>query len=147
MARLLTLLLLYRAGFEVGRYISLEKVIEESKETYYESLGLSSKGWHEGKHDMLPWTDYLLGILIAAYRKFEERVGVLAAVRGSKTEMVLRTIEQMRGDFSVSELQAKCPGVGLDLIRRILRRERKAGLLESPGRGPAARWKKVAIPN
>ncbi len=143
MARLLTLLLLYRAGYEVGRYISLEKVIEESKETYYEALGRSSQGWHEGKHDLLPWADYLLGVLIAAYRKFEERVGVLAAVRGSKTEMVLRAIEQMRGDFSVSELQAKCPGVGLDLIRRILRREREAGRLESPGRGPAARWKKV----
>jgi Fic family protein len=145
MARLLTLLLLYRAGNDVGRYISLEKIIEESKETYYEALGLSSQGWHDGKHDLLPWADYLLGVLVAAYRKFEERVGVLAAARGSKTEMVLRAIEQMRGDFSVSELQAKCPGVGLDLIRRILGRERQAGRLESPGRGPAARWKKVPI--
>lgn len=147
MARLLTLLLLYRAGHEVGRYISLEKVVEESKETYYESLGRSSQEWHEGKHDLLPWTDYLLGVLIAAYRKFEERVGVLAAARGSKTEMVLGAIGQMRGDFSVSELQAKCPGVGLDLIRRILRREREGGRLECPDRGPAARWRKVQNPN
>jgi hypothetical protein len=86
-------------------------------------------------------------VLIAAYRKFEERVGVLAAARGSKTEMVLGAIGQMRGDLSVSELQAKCPGVGLDLIRRILRREREGRRLECPDRGPAARWRKVRNPN
>jgi len=69
--RLLTLLLLYQSGFEVGRYVSLEKTIEESRETYYESLLSSSHHWHEGRHDMSPWLVCLLGALIAASRQLE----------------------------------------------------------------------------
>lgn len=73
--RLLTLLLLYQAGYEVGRYISLERLIEESKETYYEVLLKSSHDWHEAKHDLRPWWNYFLGTLVTGYKEFEERVG------------------------------------------------------------------------
>jgi Fic family protein len=142
MARLQSLLLLYQAGFEVGRYISLEMIIEQSKESYYEALQLSSQGWHEGQHSLLPWTEYFLGVLVAAYRDFEQRVGLLTTARGAKTEMVLEAIQAMRGEFSVKQLQERCPHVGIDLIRRILREQRQTGALECSGRGPDARWRK-----
>ena len=75
-SRLFTLLLLYHHGFRVGRYVSLERLIEESQESYYEALKDSSEAWHEGKHDLVPWWAYFLGIVRSAYREFEERVGV-----------------------------------------------------------------------
>jgi Fic family protein len=89
MARLLTLLLLYQAGYGVGRYISLERVVEESKESYYDTLYRSSQGWHEGRHTLVPWTEYFLGTMLAAYKEFENRVGILTDGRGAKTELVL----------------------------------------------------------
>ena len=143
MARLLTLLLLYRAGYEVGRYISLERIVERSKESYYDVLQKSSIGWHEGRHDLIPWTEYFLGIVTAAYKELEERVGTLTSARGAKSEMVLDAIRATFGEFSVKELQARCPHVGIDLIRRILREQRQAGNLECLGRGPDARWRRL----
>jgi len=143
MARLLSLLLLYQAGFDVGCYVSLEKIVEQSKESYYESLYQTSQGWHEGKHSLLHWTEYFLGVLVAAYRKFEQRVGLLTTARGAKTEMVLEAIRAMHGEFSVKDLQDRCPHVGIDLIRRILRQQRQAKALECLGRGPDARWRKI----
>ena len=103
MARLLTLLLLYQAGYEVGRFISLEKIVEDSKEDYYDTLHRCSQGWHKGRHTLAPWTEYLLGTLIAAYREFENRVGLLTSSRGAKTEMVLEAIERFYGNFAVAE--------------------------------------------
>jgi len=143
MARLLTLYLLYSFGYEVGRYISLEKIIEENKESYYESLQKSSKGWHEGKHSLQPWWEYFLGTLLRAYRLFEKRVGLITEKKGSKTALVLDTLEQFRGEFSIQELQELCPTVGIDLIRRLLRKERNAGHLECLGKGPFAKWKRM----
>lgn len=145
MARLLTLLLLYRAGYEVGRYISLERIVEQSRESYYDTLYKSSQGWHEGRHDLLPWAEYFFGVAIAAYKELEERAGTLTAARGAKTEMVLETIGAMYGDFSVKELQERCPHVGIDLLRKILRAERNAGRIECLGRGPDARWRRLAV--
>lgn len=144
MARLLALLLLYKAGYEVGRYISLERIIEAQKEGYYDTLYMSSQGWHEGRHQLLHWWDYFLGVmLLGAYREFEERMRLVATARGTKTVMVLDMINRMPGDFSISDLRERCPHVGVDLIRRILRQEREAGRLECLGRGPDARWRRV----
>ena len=141
MGRLLTLLLLYQAGYEVGRFISLEKIIEGSKETYYDALYRSSQGWHKGKHSLTPWTEYLLGTLIAAYREFESRVGFAGG--RAKTELVQKAaIRNFHGEFSVGQLQDQCPSVGIDLIRRVLRDLRQAGQLECLGRGPAASWRR-----
>lgn len=83
-SRLLLLLQCYHLGFEVGRYISLERTIEENKERYYETLEQSSQGWHEGKHDPWPFINYLLYILKVAYREFEERVGLATTSRGTR---------------------------------------------------------------
>ena len=84
-SRLLSVLLLYQCGYEVGRYISLERLIEESKEDYYRILNLASDKWHRGEHSILPWWQYSFGILIAAYKEFEDRVGVVGSSRGAKT--------------------------------------------------------------
>lgn len=142
MARLLTLLLLYKAGYEVGRYISLEKMVEETKESYYDTLYAASQGWHETQHSLLPWWEYFLGVmLLGVYQEFERRVGLVTTGRGTKTAMVLDGLKRFVGDFTIRDLQERCPNVGIDLIRRILREERNAGRIECLGRGPNARWR------
>lgn len=140
--RLLTLLLLYQAGYEVGRYISLERIIEESKETYYEVLLKSSHGWHEAKHDLRPWWNYFLGTLIAACKEFEERVGTITTTRGAKREMVHQAVERLPEQFTVRELRRACPGVSPDMVRVVLRELQKENVLVCMGRGPGALWKK-----
>lgn len=143
MARLLSLLLLYQAGFEVGRYISLEKTIETQREGYYDALYASSQGWHSGSHSLIPWWEYFLGVmLLGAYRDFEDRVDTLQSSRGAKTGLVLDVIHRMVDTFSISDLMERCPGVSVDYIRKILREERNAGRVECLGKGPAARWRR-----
>lgn len=141
--RLLTLLLLYQAGYEVGRYISLERIIEESKETYYEVLLESSHGWHEAKHDLRPWWNYFLGTLLAAYREFEERVGTITTVRGAKREMVQQAVKRLPHRFRIAELQRVCPGVSYPTLKRALedlKREKKVRCL---GKGRDAEWERI----
>ncbi len=77
MSRLITLWLLYIVGSDVGRFISIEKLIDETKDTYYDALAKSTHGWHDGMHDLAPWTSYFLGILVAAYGEFESRATLL----------------------------------------------------------------------
>lgn len=143
MARLITLLLLYKAGYEVGRFISLERIVERTKESYYDTLYQSSQNWHQREHNLLPWWEYFLGVVVlSAYREFEQRVGLVTSAKGAKTAMVLDAISNLPRNFSIKDLQERCPTVGIDLIRRILRQERTAGRLECLGRGPDARWQK-----
>lgn len=143
-SRLLLLLQCYHLGFEVGRYLSLERFIEQSKGRYYETLKLSSAGWHEGRHDAWPYTNYLLYTLLDACKEFERRVGETASPKGSKTELVLRAIDQREGNFQVADLQRDCPGVGLDLIRRVLKRKQADEQVVCVSRGRNAQWKKTA---
>jgi len=142
-ARLLTLLLLYQQEFNVGRFISLEKIIEDSKETYYESLQRSSIGWHEGQHDPSPWWSYWLGTVLAAYRQFEERAGTVQQRRGGKTEMVLSAIENIPGEFTIQDLQKRAPTASKELIRHVLQQERAAGRVACSGRGRDAHWRRT----
>lgn len=143
MARLITVLLLYRYGYEVGRYISLERVIEQTKESYYETLFTSSQGWHEGKHDALPWVEYALSTVLAAYKEFEARFTRISSGRGSKTDIVLNAIDSIIGDFTVADLQRACPDVSIDMIRHVLKKLKKEGKVISLGQGRSARWRKV----
>jgi Fic family protein len=143
MSRLLTLLLLYHAGHEVGRFISLEKLIEESKETYYESLQKSTAGWAGGGHDIWPWLNYFLGILNAAYKEFESRVGDLASGRGSKAERVKQFVRSRASDvFTFNEIERALPDVSSVHIRGELRKLRDAEIVRSPGRG-RKEWKRL----
>lgn len=143
MARLLTLLLLYQHGYEVGRYISLERIIEDSKESYYDALAHSSRDWHDGRHDLNPWWEYFLGVMLAAYRDFENRVGLIASGRGAKTALVRQMVERFVGDFTISELMKLCPAVSRPMIRAVLDQMRKEGLIECVGAGRYARWHRM----
>jgi Fic family protein len=141
--RLLTLLLLYQSGYEVGRYVSLERIVEESKETYYEALYRSSQGWHKGQHDLRPWWEYFLGMLTAAYREFESRVGSITSARGAKREMVISAVEHLPKIFRFADLQQACPGVSYPTLRRALDSLRKSRKLRCIGRGRDAQWERI----
>src|SRR6266513_2609433 len=119
-SRLLFLLACYHCGLEVGRYISLELLIEQNKERYYEVLVQSSQRWHEGKHDPWPTMNFLLFILTQACKEFEQRLAQLKAPRGEKTALVEAAIACQNVTFNIADLQNECPGVGVDLIRQVL---------------------------
>lgn len=142
-SRLLLLLQSYHLGYEVGRYVSLERLMEEHKDRYYETLELSSRGWHEGAHDPWPYVNFSLFILKTAYKELEERLGRIEAPRGEKTELVIRSIRQAEPTFRVADIQRECPGVSLDLIRVTFKKLQGAGRVECLGRGRSAQWKKT----
>jgi Fic family protein len=142
-SRLLLLLGCYHLGYEVGRYISLERLIEDNKDRYYETLEKSSQHWHEGKHDPWPYINYLLFIIKTAYREFEERAEGLNVPRGAKTEMILKAINSFYDSFTISELKRECPNVSVDMIRKVLKDLNKEGKIRSSGRGQNARWEKT----
>ena len=141
-SRLLLLLQLYHAEFEVGRYISLERLIEEHKERYYETLEISSRRWHEGKHDPWPYINFLLYLLKKAYGEFVGRVGKIETPRGGKTALVIEQIRKLQSGFSLSLLQEKYPDVSRDMIRKVLKDLKKAGRIKSEGKGVSAKWHK-----
>lgn len=138
-SRLLLLLQCYHLGYEVGRYISLERLIEQHKERYYETLEQSSQGWHEGTHDPWPYVNFLLFILKSAYTELVGRVGDIKAPRGSKTEMILSALERLPREFTVVQLEKACPGVSREMVRRVLGSQ-KGKRVHCIGRGPGARW-------
>ena len=121
MSRLLTLLLLYRSGYFVGKYISIERLIADSKETYYEALQDSSTGWHEGGNDYLPFVRYMLGIVIAAYREFVSRVDVLVTRGLSKPERVRELIRSTTGQITKTQIMKQCPDISQKTVERALR--------------------------
>lgn len=121
MSRLLTLLLLYRSGYLIGKYISLEKLIADSKDSYYEALQASSVGWHEESNDYLPFVRYLLGVILAAYREFAERASILTAAGKSKSDRVGMLIRSATGRITKAEILAQCPDVSQVTIQRALK--------------------------
>lgn len=120
MSRLLTLLLLYRDGYTVGKYISIEKLISDSKETYYEVLQESSDGWHENKNDYAPFVRYMLGIIAAAYREFSSRAELLANKGLSKPDRIRGIIKDTLGKITKAEIMQKCPDISQVTVQRAL---------------------------
>jgi hypothetical protein len=139
---LLLLLQCYHLGYEAGRYISIERIIEQSKDRYYETLEQSSSGWYEGKHDPWPYINYVLYTLKTAYHEFEERVGQLRSPKGAKTELITATIGKTVGPFRIADIQKECPGVSVDMIRQVLKKLRATGQVECLGRGQNAQWQR-----
>ena len=135
MSRLLTLLLLYQSGFIVGKYISIEKIMEESKETYYEAIHDSSINWHENKNDYKPFVNYMLGVIINAYREFESRVMLLTAPNLSKANRIREIIKNHIGTITKSELLARNPDISDTTIQRALAELLKRGEIEKIGGG------------
>ena len=144
MSRLLTLLLLYHCGYEVGRYISIERIIEQSKVTYYESLKASSQKWHEGEHDPHPWLNYFWGVLLRAYGEFEERVGEIRSKKVPKSEQIRLAVERRVGPFTISDLEKDCPHISRDMIRTVVRELRDEGAIALQGKGRGAKWVRSA---
>ena len=135
MSRLLTLLLLYQSGFIVGKYISIEKIIEESKETYYEALQDSSINWHENKNDYKPFVNYMLGVIVSAYKEFESRVKLLTDPNISKADRIREMIKNHIGTITKSELLEMNPDISDTTVQRALADLLKAGEIEKIGGG------------
>ena len=135
MSRLLTLLLLYRSGYIVGKYISIEKLISDTKETYYEALQASSYNWHEGTNDYAPFVTYMLGILVAAYRDFESRIELLTTKGLSKPDRVREIIKNHLGKITKSEIMAQCPDISQITVQRALADLIKSGEILKIGGG------------
>ena len=127
MSRLLTLLLLYRASYIVGKYISIEKLISDTKETYYEVLQQSSQNWHEGTNDYAPFVTYMLGILVAAYRDFETRIELLTNRGLSKPDRVREIVKQHLGKITKAEILEKCSDISQITVQRALAEMLKNG--------------------
>ncbi len=142
-SRLLTLLLLYHHQFRVGRFISIERIIEQTKEGYYDALQASSQGWHEGKHDLIPWWSYFLSTLKRTYGEFEQSIEQMSTSHGAKTQNVEEMITELGNPFRFSELTERLPHISKEQIRKVVRRLRDDGVLKCSGRGRGAVWHKV----
>jgi Fic family protein len=142
-ARLITLLLVYQAGHDVGRYISLERLINEARDSYYDALGASTAGWYEPEHSIWPWMEYLLGILIAAYGEFDARISAVTDGRGAKGRAVREFIRARTvAEFTIDDIRRNTPA-GDDLIRQVLAQLRKEEAIVTLTRGPRARYRRI----
>lgn len=120
MSRLLTLLFLYRAGYTVGKYISIEKIIETSKDTYYEAIQSSSNGWHEDKNDYSHFVRYMLSVILAAYCEFSSSIQVLTISAMSKPERICKVIKDNLGEITKAEIMINCPDISQVTVQRTL---------------------------
>lgn len=145
-SRLLTTLLLLQHGFEVGRYVSLERIVEESKEDYYGVLARCSKGWHEGRNELVPWWNYFLGHLRRAYQQFAAQVES-AGRWPAKSELVRSAVLAQEGPFTLADIRGQVPGVSAPQVKKVLAQMKQAGELKLTGRGRGARWEIVATPS
>ncbi len=134
MSRLLTTLLLYRSGFYVGRYISLEAKIAQNRDLYYEALSASQEGWHEGKDDPVPFIKYLLGTILAAYKDFSDRFA-LVETRRSALDTVRMAAQSKIGRFSKQDIRELCPSLSLSSVESAMRKMVDAGELKREGVG------------
>lgn len=142
MSRLLTLMLLYQADFNVGKYISIEQLIEKTKDNYYDSLQICSQNWLENQNEFWPFIRYMLGVVLAAYRELDQRLGIVQQTRMTKQERVRKIVEEQIGQFSKSDIMEKCPDIAKITIEKALAEMKSEGLIEPVGTGRGAKWRK-----
>jgi len=135
MSRLLTLLLLYQHGYIVGKYISVEMLIEKSKATYYEALQASSDDWNRGRNDYIPFVRYMLGIVLKAYREFESRIAHVVGRSVPKAERIRLVFDNTLGKISKADIAAQCPDISISMIERTLKELLDAGVIAKIGGG------------
>lgn len=143
MSRLLMLLTMYQLGFEVGKYISLEKIIEDSKETYYEVLQASSRGWMENKNNYAPFINYYLGIIVKAYRELIDRMGLVHGNKNkelSADKMIIKTLSQALKPLSRAELVEKIPRYSQTTIQRNLKKLKDEEKIKQVGSGRSTKY-------
>jgi len=146
MSRLITIWLLYRGGYGVVRYVSLERLIDQSRDSYYRALSASTAGWHEGEHDLGPWVDYFVGIVHLAHVELDRLTDGLGT-RGRKQRAVRRSVDEFVGDrFSLEDLRQANPGVSDPTLRQVLRELKAEGSIALEGRGRGAKWRRVSRP-
>ena len=138
-SRLLTTFLLQQHGFLVGSYVSLERIVEDSKDDYYRVLGECSRGWHEGTNAIVPWWNYFLGIVRRAYQEFGAQVES-AGKGAAKGELVRHVVLEQIGPFTLGEITGQLPSVSEPLVKKVLSEMKKAGEVRLIGRGRSARW-------
>ena len=143
MSRLLTLLLFYKAGYIVGKYVSMEMLIEKTKETYYEALQASSTGWHEGENSYEPFVKYYLGIMLKAYNEFESRVEHLKHRSLSKPDRIKAVIDNKVGKITKKEIMELCPDISKITVERTLTNLVKSGHIAKVGAGPSTGYVRV----
>ena len=141
MSRLLTLLLLYKSGYIVGKYISIEKLIENSKDVYYETLANSSADWHEEKNDYAPFVKYILGVIVAAYRDFFERANLIVENTSSKPDRIMEQIKNHIGTITKTELLRAVPDVSQTTVQRTLNELVKQGKIIKIGGGRYTKYR------
>ena len=134
MSRLLTTLLLYRSGFYVGKYISLEAKIAKNKDLYYDTLSETQNGWHEGTEDIVPFIKYLLGTILSAYKDFEDRFA-LVEIKLPSLETVRRATMNKIGRFSKQDIRELCPSLSISSIEGALRKLVAEGEIKREGNG------------
>ncbi len=142
MSRLLTLLLLYRSGYIVGKYVSIEMLIEKTKETYYEALQSSSAGWHENISDYTSFVKYYLGVLLKGYNEFQDRIGHLKYRKLSKTDRVRAIFDKKLGIIKKSDIASLCPDISETTIERTLKELLESRVVEKVGKGRATGYVK-----
>lgn len=143
MSRLLTLLLYYKAGYIVGKYVSMEMLIEKTKETYYDALQSSSAGWHDNENDYEPFLKYYLGIILKAYNEFEGRVEHLKNRKLSKPDRIKALIDQRVGKITKKEIMDHCPDISKTTVERTLTELVKSGYIAKVGSGPATGYVRI----
>ncbi len=140
MSRLLTTLLLYRAGYEVGKYISLEAKIAKNKDAYYTSLEDSQVGWHENEDDPTPFVKYLLGTIVAAYRDFDDRIQIVSP---TSMDTVKKAIDSKLGKFTKREILELCPNLSASSVERHLKKLTADGYIAKTGAGKSTMYVKI----
>ncbi|MCD8230998.1 MAG: Fic family protein [Clostridiales bacterium] len=143
MSRLLTLLLFYKAGYIVGKYVSVEMLIEKTKETYYEALQASSAGWHENANSYEPFLKYYLGIMLKVYNEFESRVEHLKTRTLSKPERIRAMIDRKVGKITKKEIMEACPDISKTTVERTLTDLVKSGYIAKVGSGPTTAYVRI----
>ena len=145
MSRLLTLLLLYKNGYSVGKYISIERQIEKTKDRYYNVLETSDIGWHEEKNDPTPFIRYMLTVILACYTRFEERVGIISGNgdTSSAYDIVKKYTEEKVGKFTGAEVVAHCLSIGRSSVLASLRKLVDEGSIIRYGSGRSTYYVKV----
>ncbi len=136
MSRILTTLLLYKSGYVVGKYISLEKKIHDNKDEYYDALQLASENWHDGTNDDSAFTKYILGVVLSAYRDFEERLQIVSGKKTAK-EMVKEVFSLKLGKITKSDIMEMCPNLSRSAVEKALRELVAEKHIVKHGNGPA----------
>ena len=143
MGRLLALLLMLRSGYMAAKYVSVDKIIEESRQDYYDALRQSSRGWHENAHDLRPYAAYILGVVLKTYKEFASRLDGIVNERASKSDRIRNVIAAAEGTISKREILERCPDISVVTVSVVLKRLCDEGFICKTGNGRNAAYVRI----